>query len=583
MKSFKTEESNITIQIANTPFTSGGEGELYKILKPINLQGHCLKLYYSQYRTIQKRDKLRSMILNSPLETTDDNNYMICWVKDLVFQDGDFVGFIMPLAFESSIELYELCTLNLRKNLNDIWHKKFKRSEEISIQNRLKLCVNISIAVHNIHKTRNYVLVDMKPQNILVTPDGKVSIVDLDSIQISNGLKVTHRGHVATPEYTPVEGFTLNPNNDYIPETWDRFSLGIIFYELIFGIHPFVATSVGKYENITTIDGAIKNGLFVFGKSSKYLQVPHPHNNFHKLPESIKNLFKLTFNNGHNNPNERPTAETWGKVFYESLESDKFKEVIECPNCQNKLRYQYTDKKIKVKCPKCNTIIELKNSQIIGYIGEKIVEKPLIKTVEVEKVIVKNNGLSLVLSIFSFLLAVSLIFGYGYYKSKLNEVVNENNIMSEQNSDLLNSLSKLTTKLNGNTNTFSVKPPFIITNIEFSNEAENRNISYGFSNNFQKDKIDFIWPRLTIVSLVNDLVDVELEVTIYLSKKDPYSIQGLEETEIVYSYKVNEKINQSTEILDNVDGFTTRFEKGKYTMSFRWNETWLGNGNFQVY
>jgi hypothetical protein len=247
------------------------------------------------------------------------------------------------------------------------------------------------------------------------------------------------------------------------------------------------------------------------------------------------------------------------------------------------LRYQYTDKKIKVKCPKCNTIIELKNSQIIGYIGEKIVDKPLIKTVEVEKVIIKNNGLSLVLSIFSFLLAVSLIFGYSYYKTKLNQVVNENNRISEQNSDLLNSLSKLTTKLNGNTNTFSVKPPFIITNIEFSNEAENRNISYGFSNNFQKDKIDYIWPRLTIISLVNDLVYVELEVTIYLSKKDPYSIQGLEETEIVYSYKVNEKINQSTEILDNVAGFTTRFEKGKYTMSFRWNETLLGNGNFQVY
>ena len=51
----------------------------------------------------------------------------------------------------------------------------------------------------------------------------------------------------------------------------------------------------------------------------------------------------------------------------------------------------------------------------------------------------------------------------------------------------------------------------------------------------------------------------------------------------MYSYKVNAKINQSTEILDNVAGFTTRFEKGKYTMSFRWNETWLGNGNFQVY
>jgi DNA-binding helix-hairpin-helix protein with protein kinase domain len=247
-------ETNQQISLTDQPFASGGEGELYKVISPNSLSNYCVKIFYSQYQTQKKAEKLRFMIKNKPDSVGNDNDISICWPVDLIFIQSGFVGFLMPLAFNDSIQLYELCTPKLKKNLSAIWHQKFDRSHDESVKNRIKLCINLAIAIFNIHKVGNYVLVDMKPQNILITADGKVSIVDLDSIQIANKTQVIHNGHVATPEYTPPEGAKLNPSTDYIPETWDRFSLAVIYYELLFGVHPFVSTSTRPYEHISTID-----------------------------------------------------------------------------------------------------------------------------------------------------------------------------------------------------------------------------------------------------------------------------------------------------------------------------------------
>src|SRR5690606_32507156 len=106
-----------------------------------------------------------------------------------VYQGRQFAGFLMPLAHSQSISLYQLCTPRLRSSTKnkDVWAQKFDRSTGPGILARLKLCVNIAVAIHTIHKRNNYVIVDLKPQNILVSPAGKISLIDLDSIQINNG------------------------------------------------------------------------------------------------------------------------------------------------------------------------------------------------------------------------------------------------------------------------------------------------------------------------------------------------------------------------------------------------------------
>jgi DNA-binding helix-hairpin-helix protein with protein kinase domain len=315
-----------TLTVASKPLAAGGEGEVYRITSPTIYQNACVKIFHPRLRTEQRRQKIHYMIQHPPQEL-NGNKYQICWPQELLYQQTQFVGFIMPLAFANSVQIYELCQPRSLR-LSAPWRQKFDRANKTGsgVWNRLLLCVNLAIAIHKIHSLGNYTLVDMKPQNMLVTEDGKVSIIDLDSIQIAQNGMVTHKGQVATPEYIPPEGRNLDPAKDYIPITWDRFSLAVIFYEIIFGIHPYTATSLGKYQQCGTIYEKISNGLFVHGsKVEMYIQqpLPTPHRNFIRLPHSLRMLFMKAFEAGHENPKARPTAEDWGTEIYKEVKKSE--------------------------------------------------------------------------------------------------------------------------------------------------------------------------------------------------------------------------------------------------------------------
>ena len=280
------KKNKAAVNLEDTPLaTPGGEGSVYKI---INMPGYCAKIYHPDQLSKERERKIEYLIKNQTHQQLNDR-ILICWPIDLVYnKSGNFMGFTMPLAFSNSIDLYEIVTLKIRSHLDNIWKRKFDRNTVDGIQNRLKVCVNIAIALHILHQTKQYVLVDFKPKNILITSDGKVSITDIDSIQVFNNGKALHYAKVATPEYAPKESEKLNPANDFVPETWDRFSLAIVFYEILFGIHPYAATAIGQYDSATTIDEKIRKSLFVHGSKKNYLSViPTPHTNYNILPDSI--------------------------------------------------------------------------------------------------------------------------------------------------------------------------------------------------------------------------------------------------------------------------------------------------------
>ena len=311
----------INLTIEDIPFAKGGEGAVHKIISPSNYSNLCAKLYFPKERSLSRKNKIEFMVRNPPSNQIT-KNHIICWPKEVLFNKNQFVGFMMPLAFNGSIQLYELCTPKLRAKLGVNWSSKFSRNTTKGIQSRLKLCTNLSAAIHNIHSLKNYVLVDLKPQNVLVTDSGFVSIIDCDSIQISNQGKILFPAKVATPEYVPPEGNIINPSKNIIPQSWDSFSLAIMFYEIIFGLHPYAATFTGRYQNSETLDSKIKDGLFVHGRKRRFIGVLPPlHNNFMIIPNSLKQLFMRAFEIGHQMPDVRPTAEEWGKTIFRELKA----------------------------------------------------------------------------------------------------------------------------------------------------------------------------------------------------------------------------------------------------------------------
>ena len=193
--------------LADEPFSSGGEGVVIKVLSgPIRFQDVCAKIYYPKVRTSQKENKIKYMVQNPPSKVSG-SGFLIGWPLEVLNNDlGEFLGFLMPLAAEGSKKLVNLTTNKISKKLDLSWHQRYERSlGPYSLLNRLKLINNIIIPIHLLHETGKYVLKDFKPDNVMVTATGVVSIVDMDSVQISENGHLLFPGEAATLEYIPPE------------------------------------------------------------------------------------------------------------------------------------------------------------------------------------------------------------------------------------------------------------------------------------------------------------------------------------------------------------------------------------------
>jgi len=315
------------IELKDKPLgTPGAEGAVYDA-KSVTHEGKCVKIYYEKLRTKEKDRKIRYMIENPPTQV-NMGKCTLCWPIELVYEDAankKFIGFMMHKAVEGSINLYELCKEGFTPGikLDKIWEKKYGRNNvPHSLISRLKLSVNIASGVHAIHQSYRYVLVDFKPQNILITHDGQVFFIDLDSVQIQTPSEIFHAQY-SSLGYAPKEGKNIDIKTTVIHKTWDYFSLGVVLYQLIVGIHPYTVTAKDPPGG-TTLNDHIFNGLFPFGGSKHLIAKFAPdHQLFNKLPPAFKNLFLKCFDVGNSVPSLRPAALDWGEVIFRDLKTSE--------------------------------------------------------------------------------------------------------------------------------------------------------------------------------------------------------------------------------------------------------------------
>jgi eukaryotic-like serine/threonine-protein kinase len=85
---------------------------------------------------------------------------------------------------------------------------------------------------------------DIKPTNILITPDQDVKIADFSIAHLINSdtTSTMPMGFVGSPRYMSPE----QVQEDQITNQTDLFSLGIVMYELLTGKHPFAADSFSR-------------------------------------------------------------------------------------------------------------------------------------------------------------------------------------------------------------------------------------------------------------------------------------------------------------------------------------------------
>ena len=314
-----------SVNLEDAPLASGtgGEGEVHSVLScPSRFNNVCAKLYYKPKQTKEQEKKIRFMVENQPSSIVG-NGMMLAWPLETIYnQSGTFMGFLMPMAFPDSKKLTILITPKLKRSYKAEWYKFDKEYNiKYALVSRLKLINNIAIPIHILHSTNKYVLKDFKPDNVLVTSTGKVTIVDMDSIQICDKGKLLFPGTAATDTYIPPEFYQGVGQNkqDILQKSWDNFAVSVVFYQLLFGLHPFVVTPIKDSEESSTIPYCIKENLFPFGvNKSKIKSYAKPHNNFNIVPAPVQQLFVRAFGL---NPEDRPEAMEWGKTIKRVIEN----------------------------------------------------------------------------------------------------------------------------------------------------------------------------------------------------------------------------------------------------------------------
>ncbi len=120
-------------------------------------------------------------------------------------------------------------------NLKQLLAQKGTLSAEEAIDITCQICSVLQVA-----HAQGFIHRDIKPQNIMITPDGQAKLTDFGIVRVMEAAGLTNSGIVlGTADYLAPEqarGEKLSPASDL-------YSLGVVLYEMLAGRPPFIGSS----------------------------------------------------------------------------------------------------------------------------------------------------------------------------------------------------------------------------------------------------------------------------------------------------------------------------------------------------
>ncbi|MFW5634890.1 MAG: helix-hairpin-helix domain-containing protein [Erythrobacter sp.] len=225
----------------------GGEGRVHRI---VDDRQRVAKLYKQTIEPAKAR-KLQVMAARAASAPS-----FVAWPQDVILDGtGRIVGFVMP-AVANQDDIHELYGPKSRE----------AAFPEADFRFLVHVAGNVARAFAAIH-AQQVVIGDVNPGGILVSPQSRISLIDADSFQISDGDELfTCDVGVATftpPELQgkPFRGLRRTQNHDL-------FGLAVIlFHLLIMGRHPYVGRFGGAGD--MPIERAIREHRYAYGEDSQ--------------------------------------------------------------------------------------------------------------------------------------------------------------------------------------------------------------------------------------------------------------------------------------------------------------------------
>jgi eukaryotic-like serine/threonine-protein kinase len=118
----------------------------------------------------------------------------------------------------------------------------YAQQNAVLLENVAQILIDMAAALDHMHGN-GYMHLDFKPENVLVTPNGKVRLVDFDlAEQIPEKPRKPSRKNPGTPAYMAPEQLLGEPISHHV----DIFSYGVAAYELLTNEKPFPGDTPGE-------------------------------------------------------------------------------------------------------------------------------------------------------------------------------------------------------------------------------------------------------------------------------------------------------------------------------------------------
>ena len=129
-------------------------------------------------------------------------------------------------------QLYLLMEYIEAENLKEL----YARHDRVLLENVAQILIDMAAALEHMHEN-GFMHLDFKPENVLITRNGSVRLIDFDlAQQIPEKPKKFTKKNPGTPAYMPPEQLLGLPLSNRV----DIFSYGVAAYELLTNQKPFL-------------------------------------------------------------------------------------------------------------------------------------------------------------------------------------------------------------------------------------------------------------------------------------------------------------------------------------------------------
>ncbi len=276
----------------------GGEGAVFNVMGQPSM---VAKIYHAHRLDAALAAKVTAMVADPPDDETRAkfNHVSIAWPEAVLYNGNTFMGYIMP-KIPKSDDLYDLLQPQQRAiqhpNLN---HRHLYRSAR-----------NLALAMAAIHR-KGYVIGDVNFKNALFNDDALITVVDCDSMQVTDAHNVVHRCLVGIPEYTSPE----LQGKDFVKEVRtannDAFGLAVLTFQLLMqGFHPFAGRPLPGAPDFEQVHVyCITKKIFPYVTNPQF-EPPQAAPPIGALPAVLQNLFNRAFTTSN-----RPTPKEWADTI----------------------------------------------------------------------------------------------------------------------------------------------------------------------------------------------------------------------------------------------------------------------------